>query len=80
MRAPRNMGADYIETFDGIYPYLAKHHGMLLYPFFLDGVIGVAKLNQSDGIHPTAQGIAVIVERILPTVERLIRRVRPAES
>lgn len=78
MKAPRNFGKDYVKTFDRIYPYLAEHHNVLLYPFFLDGVAGVAGLNQSDGIHPTAQGITEIVRRIVPSVESLIGLVRPA--
>ncbi|NNE22838.1 MAG: arylesterase [Rhizobiales bacterium] len=78
MKAPRNMGKDYVETFDRIYPYLAEHHNVLFYPFFLDGVAGVADLNQRDGIHPTPEGIAEIVRRIIPSVESLIGLVRPA--
>jgi acyl-CoA thioesterase-1 len=76
MLAPPNMGADYSTAFDRIYPELAQKHGILLYPFFLDGVAAVEKLNQRDGIHPTAAGIDVIVERILPSVEKLIAQTR----
>jgi acyl-CoA thioesterase-1 len=76
MLAPPNMGAEYSTAFDRIYPELAQKHGVLLYPFFLDGVAAVEKLNQRDGIHPTAAGIAVIVERILPSVEKLIAQTR----
>jgi acyl-CoA thioesterase-1 len=72
MQAPRNMGLDYNAAFDRIYPELAKTYGVLLYPFFLDGVAADTKLNQRDGIHPTAEGVDVIVERILPFVEKLI--------
>jgi acyl-CoA thioesterase-1 len=72
MRAPRNMGKDYIDAFDPIFPRLADKHGTLLYPFFLDGVAADPKLNQPDGLHPTAEGIDVIVARILPKVEELI--------
>ena len=68
MLAPRNLGTDYGERFDGIYPELAKHHGALLYPFLLDGVATVSELNQEDGLHPNAAGVEVIVERILPSV------------
>ncbi|MDH3742556.1 MAG: arylesterase [Hyphomicrobiales bacterium] len=78
MRAPRNLGKDYVETFDRIYPYLAEHHNVLFYPFFLDGVAGVPDLNQGDGIHPTPEGIAEIVRRMIPSVESLIGLVRPA--
>jgi acyl-CoA thioesterase-1 len=76
MQAPRNLGADYVAAFDRIYPDLAGTHDVLLYPFFLDGVATVAKLNQRDGLHPTVAGIDVIVARILPAVEQLIARVR----
>jgi acyl-CoA thioesterase-1 len=76
MLAPPNMGAEYSTAFDRIYPELAQKHGVLLYPFFLDGVAAVEKLNQRDGIHPTAAGIDVIVERMLPSVEKLIAQIR----
>jgi acyl-CoA thioesterase-1 len=76
MRAPRNLGADYAKKFDAIYPELAAAHGVPLYPFFLDGVVADAKLNQRDGIHPTAEGVDVIVARILPKVEELIAKAR----
>jgi acyl-CoA thioesterase-1 len=76
MRAPPNLGAAYTRTFDAIFPEIAKTHGVALYPFFLDGVAAEPKLNLPDGIHPTADGIAVIVERILPAVEALIERAK----
>lgn len=80
MYAPRNLGAEYVAAFDGIYPKLAAKYAAPLYPFFLDGVvadrldgtIGDQKLVQADGLHPTAEGVRVIVSRILPTVERFI--------
>ncbi len=74
MAAPRNLGAEYVVAFDGMYPELADTHGAIFYPFFLDGVAAVSSLNQADGIHPNAEGIAVIVERILPYVLRLLDR------
>jgi len=76
MLAPPNMGDEYAGQFNAIYPELAGAHDIALYPFFLDGVAGNLSLNQPDGIHPTASGIAVIVEKILPQVEALIDRVR----
>lgn len=75
MRAPPNMGPEFRERFDGIYPRLAQRHGLMLYPFFLDGVAGEARLNQADGIHPTAEGVRLIVERMLPDMERFIRAI-----
>ena len=74
MKAPGNWGADYVKNFDAIYPELAAKHGASLYPFFLDGVALNPALLLSDGLHPTAQGIAEIVKRILPDVEALIAR------
>ena len=72
MLAPPNMGAEYGRAFNAIYPDLAGQTGAILYPFFLAGVAADPKLNQSDGLHPTAAGVAVIVDRILPQVEKLI--------
>ncbi len=76
MRAAPNLGADYAAKFDAIYASLAKEHDILIYPFFLDGVAGERGLNLSDGIHPTAKGVSLVVERILPSVESLIERVK----
>ena len=72
MYAPRNLGPDYVGKFDPIYPDLAKTYNLPLYPFFLDGVTGDAKLTQPDGLHPTADGVDVIVTRILPTVQAFL--------
>ena len=72
MLAPPNYGADYAARFNSIYPELAKTFDVPLYPFFLEGVAADAKLNQADGIHPTAAGIDIIVGRIMPTVEAFI--------
>ncbi|HXW19115.1 MAG TPA: arylesterase [Roseiarcus sp.] len=76
MRAAPNMGADYQARFDAIYSDLAKQYGASLYPFFLDGVAADPKLNQKDGLHPTKEGVAVIVAKILPAVEALIGEVK----
>jgi len=78
MRAPPNMGAEYTKAFDAIYPDLAAAHGTILYPFFLEGVAADRALNQGDGLHPTAAGVDVIVARILPQAEELVRRARAA--
>ncbi len=72
MLASRTLGAAYQAEFDGMYPALAKQHGALLYPFFLDGVATDPALNLSDGLHPNARGVDRIVERILPTVITLL--------
>jgi acyl-CoA thioesterase-1 len=76
MRAAPNLGADYGRDFDSIYSTLAKAYDADLYPFFLDGVAADPKLNQKDGLHPNANGVNVIVDRMLPAVEILLRRVK----
>ncbi|WP_413658712.1 arylesterase [Nitrobacter sp.] len=73
MVAPPNYGAEYAAQFNAIFPDLAKAYDVPLYPFFLDGVAANTKLNQADGIHPTAAGIGVIVTNIMPTVESFVR-------
>jgi acyl-CoA thioesterase I len=72
MLAPPNYGHDYADRFDAIYPELAKSFDVPLYPFFLKGVAADAKLNQADGIHPTAEGVEIIVQNILPMVQPLL--------
>ncbi|MCO5080950.1 MAG: arylesterase [Rhizobiaceae bacterium] len=72
MLAAPNLGPEYAEAFNGIYPRLAEKYGVPLYPFFLDGVAADLKLLQSDGIHPTAEGVDIMVERMLPFVEKVI--------
>ena len=72
MLAPPNYGAEYAARFNSIYPDLAKKFDVPLYPFFLDGVAADAKLNQADGIHPTAAGVDIIVGNIMPTVEAFL--------
>ena len=72
MRASPNWGKEYQKEFDRIYPELARAHGVALYPFFLDGVAMDPELNQPDGLHPNARGVARIVERIAPRVAELL--------
>jgi acyl-CoA thioesterase-1 len=79
MLATPSLGAEYGARFNAIYPRLAEKHDVLLYPFFLDGVAQVPKLNLADGIHPNREGVQTIVKRILPDVERLIARVESAQ-
>lgn len=80
MLAPRNLGEPYTRVFDAIYPELATKHGLLLYPFFLDGVALNAKLNLDDGLHPNSRGVAEITRKILPSVEQLIERARAKQA
>jgi acyl-CoA thioesterase-1 len=68
MVAAPNMGRDYEQAFNAIYPELARDYRVPLYPFFLDGVVTDAKLMQSDRIHPTPAGIDVVVGKVAPMV------------
>jgi acyl-CoA thioesterase-1 len=76
MRAPPNLGPDYAAKFDPMFARLGEKHGILLYPFFLEGVAAEADLNQPDGIHPNARGVDTIVTNIAPFIEQLIGMVR----
>lgn len=80
MLAPPNYGSEYAARFNAIYPELSKSLGVPLYPFFLEGVAAEARLNQADGIHPTADGVDVIVKNILPMVEALVGTVSAQRS
>ena len=75
MKAPPNMGPEYVTKFDGLYPRLAEKYQALLYPFYLEGVAANASLNQADGIHPAGPGVDVIVSKVIPKVEELIGKV-----
>ena len=80
MKAPRNLGADYVTAFDPLYEDLARQFQVPLDPFYLDGVAGDPALNQSDGIHPNAAGVAAIVKRIAPEVIALIKARKENDS
>ncbi|WP_306030983.1 arylesterase [Stappia sp. MMSF_3263] len=80
MRAPRNLGPDYVEAFDAMFGEIAETHDALLYPYFLEGIPMSAETVLPDGIHPTAKGVAIIVEGILPRVEELIAQARAAKG
>lgn len=80
MWAPPNWGKAYQESFDRIYPDLAKAHRVPLYPFFLEGVAMNPDLNQPDGLHPNAKGVGVLVDRIAPIVAKLAAGLSEAKS
>jgi acyl-CoA thioesterase-1 len=72
MRIPPNLGPDYVREFEAVYPRVARDTGAELVPFFLEGVGGVAGLNQDDGIHPTTEGQRRIAATVRPHLERLL--------
>ncbi len=72
MLAPPNLGRDYGRAFDALFPELAEKHGVAFYPFLLDGVAADPALNQADGMHPNAEGVEVIAERMAPHLKVLV--------
>lgn len=74
MVAAPNLGADFARAFNAIYPDLARGHGALLHPFFLEGVAGERSLNQPDGLHPTFEGVKRMVLGIAPKVREALAR------
>ncbi|MBW8283687.1 MAG: arylesterase [Rhizobium sp.] len=76
MLAPPNMGADYAARFNPIYPKLAERHGLAFYPFILDGVVTRPEMQLEDGMHPNAEGISIMVERMLPVVRDFVKTIR----
>lgn len=74
MQMVRNLGRSYTQAFGAIYPAIAEKYGLIFMPFFLEGVAGLRSLNQADGIHPTAEGYAIIAANLHPLVEAAIQR------
>ncbi|MDT3405217.1 arylesterase [Mucilaginibacter terrae] len=72
MQMPPSMGADYTNGFKNIFPKLAQKNNMILIPFLLDGVGGVAKLNQDDGIHPTPEGAKIVADNVWKVLEGVL--------
>jgi acyl-CoA thioesterase-1 len=74
MRLPPNYGTRYAEDFHRLFGEVARARNARLMPFFLEGVGAVPGLNQADGIHPTAEGYAIVVERLWPYLVPLLRK------
>ncbi|MBY0394947.1 MAG: arylesterase, partial [Thermoleophilia bacterium] len=79
MRAAPNLGREYATEFDAVYPRLADRFGAALVPFLLEDVVARPGLNQADGIHPTAEGHALIAERVWKTLEPVLRATAPPD-
>jgi acyl-CoA thioesterase-1 len=75
MRMVANLGPQYTKAFASVYPAVAKERGVILVPFFLQGVAGDQDLNQADGIHPTAEGYRIVAETVYPFVREAIEKV-----
>lgn len=72
MRASPSLGSEYVSAYEAVFPQLAAQFGTDYYPFFLDGVAANRSLNQSDGMHPNAQGVSIIIESMLPSIKALL--------
>ena len=73
MRAAPNLGATYVRGFSSIYPDVARKHDAVLVPFVLEGIAGIQRLNQADGVHPTAEGQKILADTVWRTLEPLLR-------
>ena len=76
MQMVQNLGREYTDAFRKVYPEAARKFGILLIPFFLEGVAGKPALNQADGIHPSAEGYKVVAETVYPYVVKAIQHHR----
>lgn len=74
MYAPPNLGKDYVDAFNAVFPNLAERYSVDFYPFFLEGVVAQPELNLGDGMHPNAEGVQVIVDNILPSVVKALEK------
>ncbi len=76
MHTAPSMGREYSDRFDAIYPEMSRKYDVALYPFFLNGIIGDQALHLPDGLHPNAAGVDVIVQKILPAVDDLLKGIK----
>lgn len=80
MEAPPNNGPEYTARFRQVYIDVATRHGVALVPFLLDGVAGIASLNQSDGIHPNAKGAARVADTVWRILDPIVRAVEDSST
>lgn len=74
MEAPPNWGDEYTKGFHDVYPALAKQYHVTLVPFLLEGVAGIDRLNQRDGIHPTAEGDRMVADTVWKVLQPVVER------
>jgi acyl-CoA thioesterase I len=75
MEAPPNLGVVYTGQFHDMFPSVAREEGVTLVPFLLDGVAGIPRLNQGDGLHPTAEGARIVARNVWRTLGPALSRV-----
>ena len=73
MEAPTNLGPEYTRAFHAVFGKVAAEEKVQLAPFFLNGIAGIPKLNQPDGIHPTATGARMAAANLWPSLKQLLR-------
>jgi acyl-CoA thioesterase-1 len=73
MRMPTNYGPEYQKAFEAVYPAVAKQYNVPLLPFLLEGVAMNPKLNQPDGIHPTAEGAKIVEANVWTVLAPLVQ-------
>jgi acyl-CoA thioesterase-1 len=74
MTLPRNYGPDYIHQFEQMYVDLANHYKLARIPFFLEGVGGIPRLTQPDGLHPTAEGAEIMAHTVMKYLGPLLEK------
>lgn len=74
MMVPPNMGKVYTDKFQKVFPAIAKRNGAVFIPFILDKVAGIKNLNQSDGIHPTAEGHKIVAENVFKWLSPMLAK------
>jgi acyl-CoA thioesterase-1 len=72
MEAPPNFGVTYTRSFHAIYPEIAKKESIPLAPFFLDGVAGIARYNQADGVHPNVAGERLVADNVWKALKPVV--------
>ena len=77
MRIPPNLSREYTARFRSIFPELARENNAVLIPFLLDGVGGIPRLNQPDGLHPTPQGHKIVAENVWRVLEPVLQAMKP---
>ncbi|MBE8399109.1 arylesterase [Leptospira borgpetersenii] len=74
MKTFPNLGKEYRKKFEAVFPKISKEEHLPLVPFFLNGVAGVKKLNQKDGIHPTAEGHRILAKNLFPFIQKILKK------
>ena len=77
MEAPPNFGRAYVVEFHEIFPELAKRYRTALVPFLLEGVAGLGSMNQSDGIHPNAEGATLVADNVWAVLRPVLEKTSP---